>query len=171
MVLLAGAVAAAEPEPAGYRMDAYRAPVPETLAGAEVIDSDRAHALWEAREAAFVDVLPQAPRPAGLSEGTVWHQPPRYSIPGATWLPNTGYGELAAPEMDYFRQGLAEVSGGDKAQPLVIFCRAECWMSWNAAKRALEEGYTQVIWYPDGTDGWIEAGYPTKKAEPAPGHP
>jgi hypothetical protein len=27
-------------------------------------------------------------------------------------------------------------------------------MSWNAARRALEWGYTAVIWYPDGTDGW-----------------
>jgi rhodanese-related sulfurtransferase len=41
-------------------------------------------------------------------------------------------------------------------------------MSWNAAKRALEYGYTNVMWFRDGTDGWQELGYPlaeVKKTE------
>ena len=41
---------------------------------------------------------------------------------------------------------------------LVIYCQADCWMSWNAAKRALSYGYPNVAWYPDGTDGWERAG-------------
>jgi rhodanese-related sulfurtransferase len=28
-------------------------------------------------------------------------------------------------------------------------------------------GYAEVIWYPDGTDGWQEAGLPLKEAMPA----
>jgi rhodanese-related sulfurtransferase len=30
-------------------------------------------------------------------------------------------------------------------------------MSWNAAKQALSYGYTNVAWYPEGTDGWQRA--------------
>ncbi len=37
-------------------------------------------------------------------------------------------------------------------------------MSWNAAKRALALGYQNVAWYPDGTDGWHEAGLPLQDA-------
>jgi PQQ-dependent catabolism-associated CXXCW motif protein len=37
---------------------------------------------------------------------------------------------------------------------IVFYCLASCWMSWNAAKRALAIGYRRVAWYPDGTDGW-----------------
>ena len=41
-------------------------------------------------------------------------------------------------------------------------------MSWNAAKRALENGYRNVVWYPEGTDGWQAAGLPLAVAEPVP---
>jgi len=40
-------------------------------------------------------------------------------------------------------------------------------MSWNAAKRAIALGYT-VAWYPDGTDGWQDAGLPLSVAVPVP---
>jgi PQQ-dependent catabolism-associated CXXCW motif protein len=42
----------------------------------------------------------------------------------------------------------------------------ECWMSWNAAKRAVALGYARVHWYPDGTDGWAAAGLPLAEARP-----
>jgi PQQ-dependent catabolism-associated CXXCW motif protein len=63
---------------------------------------------------------------------------------------------------------LAQATAGDPARPLVFFCQRACWMSWNAAKRALSLGYTRVNWYPDGTDGWSEAGLPLARIEPAP---
>ncbi len=166
ILLPALAFAQQVPEPEGYRMEAYRAPVPETLAGAQVVDADEAHALWQSGEVAFVDVLPQPPKPDNLPEGTVWRTKPRDSIPGAVWLPNTGYGALAEEDAQYFRDGLAAVTGGDRAHPLLIFCLAECWMSWNAAKRALAEGYAEVYWLPVGTDGWAAAGYPLVRVTP-----
>ena len=52
----------------------------------------------------------------------------------------------------------ARATAGDKAAPVVIFCKADCWMSWNAAKRAVAQGYTGVNWYPEGVDGWVMAG-------------
>jgi PQQ-dependent catabolism-associated CXXCW motif protein len=69
---------------------------------------------------------------------------------------------------DYLRRGLAHASQGNKFAPLVIYCQADCWMSWNAARRALSFGYTNVAWYPEGTDGWERANLPVKEAQPEP---
>ncbi|MBE3636996.1 PQQ-dependent catabolism-associated CXXCW motif protein [Mangrovicoccus sp. HB182678] len=170
LLVLAGRAAAGEvPEPAGYRMQDYRAPVPATLAGAQVLDAAAAHALWQAGQAAFVDVLPRPVRPGTLPEGTIWRDPPRPSIPGATWLANSGYGDLAPADAERFLAALEALSGGDPAHPLVFFCKAECWMSWNAARRALAAGHRSVMWFPGGTDDWAAAGHPLAPATPAPG--
>ncbi|TCM83520.1 PQQ-dependent catabolism-associated CXXCW motif protein [Rhodovulum steppense] len=167
----AGQGLAEVPEPPGYRMDEYRGPVPETLAGATVIDPEQAHALWQAGGAVFVDVMPRAPKPPNLPDGTIWRDPPRLSIPGAIWLPNVGYGEIAEVTHGYFRDGLDRATGGDLARPLVFFCLDECWMSWNAAKRALEYGHARVYWFPEGTDGWTFLALPLERAAPEPGEP
>ncbi len=55
-----------------------------------------------------------------------------------------------------------------RARPLVFYCLKDCWMSWNAAKRALELGYKNVDWYPEGSDGWAAAGLPLEKRTPEP---
>ncbi len=158
------------PEPSEYRSDHYRAPVPASLAGGTVVDTPNAHALWSAGETAFVDVMPRAPKPDGLPEGTIWREKPRHSIPGAIWLPNVGYGGLAPVTDAYFRAGLARITDGDPNAPLLFFCLEDCWMSWNAAKRAIEEyGYSTVYWYPEGTDGWSFADLPTEEVTPEPG--
>jgi PQQ-dependent catabolism-associated CXXCW motif protein len=168
LVALPAVAIGAEPEPEGYRIDEYRGAVPETLAGGTVVDTATAHQLWEDGGAAFVDVLPQAPKPDNLPAGTLWRDKPRHSIPGAIWLPNTGYGDLADVTLDYFLNALAQVTDDDPAHPLLFFCLEECWMSWNAAKRALAEGYTTVYWYPDGTDGWAFENYPLEQLHPFP---
>jgi PQQ-dependent catabolism-associated CXXCW motif protein len=155
-------------EPEGYRTDNYRAPVPATLAGARVLATEEATAIWRAGKAVFIDVLPRPPKPQNLPEGTVWRDKPRLNIPGSIWLPDTGYGALAAATEDYLREGLVRASGGDRAKQLVIYCQADCWMSWNAAKRALSYGYSNVAWYPDGTDGWQRAGLAVEESQPVP---
>jgi PQQ-dependent catabolism-associated CXXCW motif protein len=158
----------APPEPDGYRMDDYRSPTPTTLRGATVLDTREAAVLWKEGSAVFVDVLPRPPRPANLSPRTIWRDAPHDSLPGAVWLPNTGYGELSAESDAYFRRGLEGATSGHKGTPLVFFCQRHCWMSWNAAKRALDYGYARVSWFPDGTDGWWEAGFPLQRIEPQP---
>ncbi|MDA9478662.1 rhodanese [Bradyrhizobium sp. CCBAU 65884] len=155
-------------EPEGYRADNYRAPVPATLAGARVLNTVEAEAIWRARSGAFVDVLPRPPKPKNLPAGTVWRDAPRKNIPGSIWLPDTGYGSLPPAMDDYLQRGLAQASRGDKAALLVIYCLADCWMSWNAAKRALAYGYSNIAWYPDGTDGWERAKLPTEEVQPEP---
>jgi PQQ-dependent catabolism-associated CXXCW motif protein len=158
--------AAAEPE--AYRLDDYRAPTPPTLRGAKVLSTQEAAAIWRAHDAAFVDVLPRPPRPKGLPAGTLWRDKPRFDIPGGIWLPDTGYGELAPVMLDYFVRGLEKVAGGDRSKLFVFYCQKNCWMSWNAAKRALSLGYVNVAWYRDGTDGWSTAGLPLQNADPEP---
>lgn len=158
------------PEPDGYRGEPYQAPVPDTLAGAEVIGDDAAHALWLSGVVGFVDALPRAPKPADLPAGTVWHETPHETIPGALWLPNTGYEALAPETEDYLKAGLEAVTQGDPSAPVVVFCKRDCWMSWNAARRAVSSGYTRVFWYPEGVDGWAGRGWPLEASEPfAPG--
>lgn len=156
-------------EPADYREDAYREPVPATLAGATVVSTDEAHALWQGGEVAFIDVLPRPPKPANLPAGTIWNEKPHISIEGAIWLPNTGYGKLADVTLAYFRAGLEKATEGNKGKPVLFFCLPDCWMSWNAARRALELGHSQVYWYPDGSEGWTFDGYPTAPLQPEPG--
>jgi PQQ-dependent catabolism-associated CXXCW motif protein len=156
------------PEPPGFRMDAYRAPVPATLAGASVLDGAAVAALWRDKQAVFVDVLPRPPKPPDLPAGAVWKPPQRRTIPDAVWLANVGYGVLSEPMEAYFRSNLTELSGGRLDRKLVFFCQRDCWMSWNAAKRAVNWGYSEVIWYPAGTDGWEEMGLPLRDIEPKP---
>jgi PQQ-dependent catabolism-associated CXXCW motif protein len=164
----AEAEAADVAEPDGYRLEDYRAPTPATLRGARVIGTDEAETIWRDHSASFVDVLPRAPRPRNLPEGTLWRDKPRANIPGSIWLPDTGYGELAPSMAGYFASGLEKATKGDQARILVIYCLADCWMSWNAAKRALALGYSGVAWYREGTDGWLAAGLPLQDATPEP---
>lgn len=167
--LVAGQLSAAElavPEPAGYRTDNYKAPVPATLAGARVARTQEAAALWEQKSAVFFDVMPRLPKPANLPAGTIWRDKPRMNIPGSIWLANVGYGEITPETAEYFRAGLAANTGGDKSRKIVVYCMTNCWMSWNAAKRAVSWGYTSVVWYPDGADGWEHTNRPLAAATP-----
>jgi PQQ-dependent catabolism-associated CXXCW motif protein len=170
IVMLTVATRAEElvPEPGGYRTEDYRAPVPDTLAGARVLSTAEAEGIWRARAGVFVDVLPRPPKPSNLPAGTIWRDKPRFNIPGSLWLPDTGYGELAATTEEYLRRGLLHASGGNLASLIVVYCQADCWMSWNAAKRALSFGYSNVAWYPDGTDGWTDKLLPVTETQPEP---
>ena len=125
-----------------------------------MITTAQAQAIWRAGTGAFVDAMPDVPRPANLPAGTIWRGKQRLNIPGSTWLADTGYGELSAAAVeDYLRSGLEGITGGDRAKLLVIYCLRDCWMSWNVAKRAISWGYSNVAWYPDGTDGWQDADF------------
>jgi len=76
---------------------------------------------------------------------------------------------LAKPVETYFREGLERLSGGSKSRTLVFYCLRDCWMSWNAAKRALEWGYRDVVWFPDGLDAWQDFDLPSGRVTPQPG--
>jgi PQQ-dependent catabolism-associated CXXCW motif protein len=153
-------------EPSGYRMEEYRAPVPETLQGARVVTTQEAAALLKEKRAVFFDVMPHTPKPAKLPAGTIWREKVRNNIPGSVWLPNVGYGALSPETEDYFRNALESLTSGDRKRMILFYCLTDCWMSWNAAKRAIAWGYGSVIWYPMGADGWEREGRRVTEAKP-----
>jgi len=156
-------------EPEGYRLDDYRAPTPETVPGGVVIDTEAAYQLWQAGGTIWVDVLPAPRRPENLPPQALWMPVPRRNIPGSLWLPDVGRGALN-PELEaYFRTHLEDATDGVHNRQIVFYCLAECWMSWNATKRAAAWEYTNLYWYRDGIDAWEAARLPTADAEPAPG--
>ena len=53
---------------------------------------------------------------------------------------------------------LQQVTGGDKAKPMLFYCQnTQCWMSYNAALRAIAMGHTRVFWYRGGIEAWQQA--------------
>ena len=58
--------------------------------------------------------------------------------------------------MHHFR-----LTGGRFTTPVLVYCHEKCWLSWNAAKRALSYGYKHVYWFPEGIEGWTAANHPT----------
>ena len=155
-------------EPEGYRLRDYDAPVPDALAGARTVAGAEVRSLL-AGGAVAVDVIPAHRPPPSLPDGQLWMPPPHAGIPGALWLPDTGFGALAPVTERYLLEHLERASGGDRERALVFYCRMDCWMSWNAARRALAAGYGNVHWYRDGIDDWRFEGYPVAPLEPAPG--
>ena len=83
LVLSAARAASGVAEPDGYRMDDYRAPTPETVAGATVIGISALQALLAQGGAVPIDVLPAPRRPAASSPAMPWLPPPRRDIPGS----------------------------------------------------------------------------------------
>lgn len=172
LAILAGAVLAGpasdfdSDETTGYRVQNYRAPVSRPVEGGERIDLPALDRLRD-EGAVLIDTMPQR---GGTDPATgAWRLVDRReTIPGATWLPETGRGRLEPRLSAYFAHHLARLTGGDRGRAIVFFCLADCWMSWNAVKRAAALGYTRLYWFADGTDGWAEAERPLVEAVPPP---
>jgi PQQ-dependent catabolism-associated CXXCW motif protein len=167
VVVLAGLAHAAVPEPAGFRLDHYRGEVPAGLRGATVVSTAELADMIAAQHPVLVDVLPAPMPPPDARAAMPRMQLPHRDIPGSLWLPDTGRGAISPAAEAKFQTDLRAATVGNKARPIVFYCLSKCWMSWNAAKRALGYGYTRVTWYPDGADGWQAAGYTTVIASPA----
>jgi len=164
LVLWSG-VALADPAvtiPDTYRMDGYRASVPDTVPGAVVVGTEEVRAL-SASGALLVDVLPAPRRPEAMRPGAPCLPPTHYGLPGSVWWPEIGRGALPDAVETAFRQRLH--AAGDRV--IVFYCLPNCWMSWNAARRAASMG-ARAAWYPDGFDGWEAAGLPSAPLVPEP---
>jgi len=158
--------AASVPEPHGYWLGPVHGPVPATIAGGTVISTMVLAQLLAKGDALLVDVAEAAHRPAGLPAGTLWLPPPHRDIPGSVWIPDVGRGAIAPRLAAWFRMRLAALTGGNPEKRIVVYCHPSCWMSWNAAKRMIDDGYRAVSWYPEGLEGWVKAGHPTSVAKP-----
>jgi PQQ-dependent catabolism-associated CXXCW motif protein len=148
----------------GYRIARYRSPTPATIEQARTLDTAALQLLLQQRpDTALLNVQALQWR-----TGVFIEQEVRMQIPGSYWLPNVGKGALESRWENYFRVQLATLRDKDNTRPLVFYCRADCWMSWNATKRAASWGYTRLYWYPEGSDGWQDAQLPVEPAVPVP---
>lgn len=144
------------PEPAGLYTGPQHGYTPPTLKGARVVDAAAVAAMIAGPDKpVLIDVAARERKPSNFPEGRLW-LPVHPSIPGAVWLPDAGAAPLPADREELFYRRVAELTGGDKAKPVVVFCHVECWGSWNAGKRLVEKGYTAVHWLPQGVEGWQE---------------
>lgn len=148
----------------GYRIQRYRSPTPEHSKFATTLSTEDVQTLLvEQPQAILLDVQPLP------WNGLFIHKKVRRKhIPGSVWLPNVGLGELEDDWSDYFSHHLSKLTKGNKQTPIVLYCRADCWMSWNAIKRAAEWGYNNLYWFRDGTDAWRENELEMVIAEPEP---
>lgn len=156
---------ATAPEPAGFWTGPMGGPVPATIAGGTVVDTAALADLIAERDPVLVDVGPMPHKPDNIA-ADAWVPPPHRTLPGSTWLPGAGAGDLP-PERDvWYRSWLQVLTGGNSTRPLVIFCHPDCWGSWNAAKRAILYGYSNVHWYEEGIEGWQDSGRETQAVQP-----
>ncbi|HEY0342441.1 MAG TPA: rhodanese-like domain-containing protein, partial [Steroidobacteraceae bacterium] len=154
-------------EPTGYWTGPINSPVPATLTGGKVINTaHQLRTLLNRPGTVIVDVSNAPRRPDNLATGAPWLPLPHPAIPGTLWIPGAGLGAIPTLLDDFFRKQLATATGGDLSRWLVIYCHQACWLSWNAARRAISYGYRNVYWYRDGIEGWQAAHLPTTTVEP-----
>ncbi len=148
--------AAAEtvPEPEGLWTGPMHGDTPATLTGATVLDLAALEALM-ADKPILLDVGPADKKPDDFPKDGLW-LPTHRSMPGAIWMPGAGGASLDEKQEAAFFSRIDALTGGDKARPIVTFCKPQCWGSWNAGKRLVVKGYTHVGWFPAGIDGWQE---------------
>ncbi|SDD74367.1 PQQ-dependent catabolism-associated CXXCW motif protein [Ruegeria marina] len=152
----------------GYRIEHQRAPVPDDIpAPVRRVSALRTKLLMQ-RGAVMLDVYGAGQSRYDDLDGTWLVPEPRESLPGAVWLPEVGRGALEPALETYLARELERLTEGSKARAIVVFCVADCWMSWNAAQRIAAMGYLQVHWFPLGTDGWHDLGWPLHPVEPVP---
>ena len=128
------------------RTSSYEAPTPTHIDGATtVITTQLRDMMLSPRPPVLIDVL-------GGNQ-TV-------SLPGAVWLRGAGLGtSLDDSVQQHLAARLTDLTGGDKTKPVMFFCLSQtCWLSHNAALRALALGYSNVLWYRGGRNAWQAAG-------------
>jgi len=133
------------------RQEPYHGPTPLEIPGAQVLPTRQLLALLAGPDKPIlVDVLSE--------QGHV-------TLAGAVWLSGAGRGtNFLDPVQLALTQLLRQLAGGDKSRPLVFFCAsAQCWLSYNAALRAVAAGYSRVYWYRGGIDAWTAAALPTTR--------
>ncbi len=150
----------------GYRIARYRAALPETVPGGTRLYTKDVEKLFKKGNVVFVDVMPSTGAGYDPETGKWRLRKSRKNIPGSTWLPDVGRGKLNDTLTRYFQENLARISDGDKSRAMLFYCQSDCWMAWNAIRRASELGYTQLYWYPEGTDGWADWDNPIEPSQP-----
>ncbi|MFM7344083.1 MAG: hypothetical protein ACKO1J_01775 [Tagaea sp.] len=180
MILAAGLLALlvparAEPPPppdaalfdgAGYRTARYRSPVAADPAPARAIALADALALHAKGAALFIDVMPAEGGLRDPATGAWRLVEDHLTIPDALWFPEAGRAPVDPVLWRALEAGVRAERRAAPHRPVILFCRIDCWMSWNAARRLATAGFGEVFWLAEGTDGWHDAGRPLVVAEP-----
>lgn len=152
----------------GYRIARQRAPTPDDIPGPALLVSPTEARDLLAQGAIPLDVFGAPQSRYDELAGTWLVREPRLSLPRAVWLPEVGRGRLSDEMERYLDVNLRTLTREDLHKPIVVFCVADCWMSWNAAQRIAARGYTAVYWFRLGTDGWLDIGESLSPVEPVP---
>jgi PQQ-dependent catabolism-associated CXXCW motif protein len=143
-----------------YRIERPRSPVPGPPEGVTALDAAGVAAL--AKRALLIDVSPVEDGRRDAASGRWTLRAPARSIPGALWFPEAGRVPGNAAIIAHFTASVPRLAAG---RPVVVFCLADCWMSWNAALRLHRMGM-RVHWFGAGRDGWAAAGRALVPVEP-----
>ena len=136
---------------------AFHGPTPNKIPGGQVIATKGLLPLLQRKEMQ-VHVFDVLGGPESLPN----------AIPAA-WAAQPGSFDDATQQR--MGQMLNQVTSGKSDAPLVFYCQSsQCWMSYNAALRAIRLGYRNVLWYRGGVEAWKSAGLPLGHAGP-PGQP
>lgn len=75
-------------------------------------------------------------------------------------------GSFSDATQQQLAQVLQQATQGRTDTPLVFYCGGpQCWMSYNAALRAIKLGYRNVLWYRGGMEAWQRAGQQFQMAQ------
>lgn len=137
--------------PSGLHDGALHGPTPNQLPGGQIITTQGLTALLRQKTLpVFVfDVLGgDTALPQAIA---------------AVWASQPGRFDDATQQR--LAQLLQQVTRGQVDAPLVFYCLGpDCWMSYNAAVRALRLGYRNVLWYRGGIEAWQRAGLSLARA-------
>ncbi len=134
------------PPSTGLHGGAMHAPTPAQVPGAQVITTMQLVQLVQSgARPVVVDVL------GG-----------QQSLPGAIPASMGGAGgSFQDGNQAQFVGLLQQATGGDTSRPVVVYClNPHCWLSYNAALRAVNGGFTRVYWYRGGIETWSQVGLP-----------
>lgn len=152
----------------GYRVAEYRGVVPAPPPGVPRIAAAGVARLVDTRRATLIDVVPAEGGVRG-SDGLWRLAREERGIAGAAWFPEAGRGRPDPAIERWFLRGVARLHARHPGRTLIVFCLADCWMSWNAALRLRRAGYRDVRWFAEGADGWRDLGRPLVPITPYQG--
>jgi PQQ-dependent catabolism-associated CXXCW motif protein len=164
--LISVAFAQSVPEPEGYWTGPINGPVPATIQGGTVIDAATLSKMLDSEPLLLIDVSNTPKRPEGMAADAPWIPLAHEAVPGTIWIPDVGEGSIPTNLDEFFMAQLTDETGEDYDYPIVIYCHEACWLSWNAAKRAINHGFRNVHWFAQGIEGWKTAGFETEVVKP-----
>lgn len=134
----------------GYRSKNYRSPTPTETSFATVVDAEDILKLSKENEnLVIVNVVP-----LDMDGSTFIQAKPHEGIVNSIWLPNVGYGQINEMTKNYLVENLNLAMNNNNDTVFVFYCKIDCWMSWNAARRASLLGFKNISWYKNGIETW-----------------